>query len=134
MPDDPLLWIVAVLVGGVVVIVALALGGVVEVGLDPLRLSFRRKTEAGREGVSVLEEADIEHAEIGRVTGVAREAGGASAGPSTEGAVSEIDVARKAKIRGGKIGDISGISVSGNKAGSPPAKHRGDDETGGSGA
>ena len=51
--------------------------------------------------------------------------------PSTEGAVSEIDVARKAKIKGGKIGDISGISVSGKTAGPLSAKDQGDDETGG---
>ncbi|MEQ8354041.1 MAG: hypothetical protein RH942_00775 [Kiloniellaceae bacterium] len=111
MPQDPLLWTIAIVVGGVVVIVALALGGIVEVGLDPLRLSFRRKKDAGRESVSVLDQAEIEDAEIGSVTGVAREPGSAAEG----GRVSDIDVARKAKIKGGKIGDISGVTIAGKK-------------------
>jgi len=116
MPDDPLIWIVAIVVGGAVVALALVLGGFVEVGFDPLRLSFRRKQAAARERVSVLDEAEIENAEIGKVTGVARQAGGAARAGEAGGGVSDVDVARKAKITGSKIGDITGVSVSGGKA------------------
>lgn len=117
MPNDPLVWIVAIVVGGAVVALALVLGGFVEVGLNPLKLSFKRKTAPAQERVSVLDEAEIEDAEVGRITGVTRTAGDSS------GKVSDIDVARKARIKGGKIGDITGVSVSGGKAGDEPTKH-----------
>ena len=116
MPNDPLVWIVAIVVGGAVVALALVLGGFVEVGLDPLRLSFKRKKAPAQERVSVLDEAEIEDAEVGKITGVARAAG------DSDGKVSDIDVARKARIKGGKIGDISGVSLSGSKPDSGPAE------------
>jgi hypothetical protein len=118
MPNDPLIWIVAIVVGGAVIALALTLGGFVEVGFDPLRLSFRRKQAPARERVSLLDEAEIENAEVGKITGVTRQTGETS---ETEGKVSDIEVARKAKITGGKIGDITGVSVTG-ASGTGPKK------------
>lgn len=117
LPNDPLVWIIAILVLGVVVLVALILGGRVEVGLDPLRLSFRRKQAAGQDKVSVLDEAEIEDAEVGNVTGVSRQAEDDSGGQ-----VTDISVARGARIKGGKLGDISGMTVTGGGAGKTPGK------------
>ena len=115
LPNDPVVWIIAILVLGVVVLVALVLGGRVEVGLDPLRLSFRRKQAAGQDKVSVLDEAEIENAEVGNVTGVTRQAEGGDGGQ-----VTDISVARGARIKGGKLGDISGMTVTGGKAPQKP--------------
>jgi hypothetical protein len=116
MPNDPVVWIVAIVVGGAVVALALVLGGFVEVGLDPLKLSFKRKKAPDQERVSILDEAEIEEAEVGNITGVTRAAG------DSDDKVSDIEVARKARIKGGKIGDITGVSVAGTKAGDEPAK------------
>ncbi len=115
MPNDPLVWMVAILVGGVVVAVALVLGGAVEVGVKPLKLSFRRKKNPAREQVSVLEEAEIEEAEVGNVTGMVRQ----TSNNSGDDAVRDIDVARRAKVKGGKIGDITGAIVTGKKPDGP---------------
>ncbi len=129
MPDDPLVWIIALLVGGVVLIVALSLGGVVDIGLKPLRLSFRRKETPKapqRERVSVLDEAQLHDVEAGNVTGVSQDAG--SRGET--GIARDVDVGRKAKIRGGKLGDISGVTVAAPAKDNVPRKSPASEDAG----
>jgi len=123
MPNDPVVWIIAILVAGVVVLVALVLGGKVEVGLDPLRLSFKRKQAPAQEKISVLEGAELEGTETGNITGDAR-----SAGAGEEGKVTDISVGRGAKFKNGKVGDISGRTVSGNDTKTAPDKPKGGSE------
>lgn len=105
LPEDPLIW--GLVVAGLVVValVALFLGGQVEIGLDPPRLKFLRKSEGPRERVSVLEAAEIERAEVGDVSGV--EAGG----DAGEAGQREVEVAKGVKITGSKVGDISGVRI-----------------------
>ena len=120
MPDDPLIWLAAIVVGGAVVCVALALGGFVEVSLKPLRLSFRRKKGPSREKVSVLDKAEVEDAEVGTITGVLRE----NAGDDAQDINRDVDVARNAKIKRSKLGDISGVTIKDEKARRPKEDQR----------
>lgn len=126
MPNDPVVWIIAILVAGVVVLVALVLGGKVEVGLDPLRLSFKRRQASGREKIDVLEGAELEEMDVGDVTGEVR-----GAGTGEEGRVTDISVARGAKFKGGKVGDITGRRLSGGDTKATPKKPKGGSESDG---
>lgn len=126
MPQEPWLWALAIVVGGGVVALALVLGGWVEVSLQPLSLKFRRKAAERSDRISLLKQAEIENAEIGRAVGMEREVGRAT--PEQDNAL-DVSVAEGVKISGSKIGEIAGIGVRGSPAPSPTPKS--DGRTGG---
>lgn len=123
MPQDPWLWAFAIFGGVVVIVVALILGGRVEVGFDPLSLKFRRKQESGNEKIAVLNDADIESSKVGAVTGEHRVVSNES---DAAGGVTDIEVANRTKIKDSEIGDISGISVSGSSKSNDGEEQEGD--------
>lgn len=110
MPEEPWVWAVAIIAGAIVVIVALMLGGRVEVSLDPVQLKFRRRGESRRGSVSVLESAEIENAEIGAVAGV-RHSGNSDT--SAASANSTVEVGKGARISGGSVEEITGVEIDG---------------------
>ena len=109
MPDNPVVWIIAILALAVVVIVALWKGQVVEVDLKPPRLRFKRQGERGGAGtISVGSGMTIENSTTGDIAGV-KTAG--TGGPG--GGQGTISVARRARIAGATTGDIAGVKHSG---------------------
>lgn len=106
MPDNPIVWIVAIVAGAAVVLFALWKGQLVEVELKPLRLRFKRAGEAGS-GISVAEGLTVDQATTGDIAGV-KTAGSGTTAP--EGAVS---VAKGARITGSTTGDIVGVKQTG---------------------
>ena len=105
MPDNPLVWIIAILALAVVVIVALWKGQMVEVELKPLRLKFKRHGGDGTGGVSVGSGLKVENSKLGDIAGVK---GAGAALP--EGSVT---VAQGARIAGSTTGDIVGVKHGG---------------------
>lgn len=110
MPQEPWLWALAIVAGAVCVLVALALGGLVEVAVKPPSLKFRRRAapQAGKR-VSLLERARLENARLGNVTGVR--------GDRTASAEGSVDVGRDMTISGGEVGDLTGVSLEGGREG-----------------
>jgi hypothetical protein len=111
MPDNPWIWVLALLIGGAVLFVALRRGGKVEAGVGPTSLKFEAKKEPDDANVSVLDHGAVEASKVGDVTGVEGAAGLAGK--------ARVEVAKGARIKGSEIGDISGVRVGGNKAGEP---------------
>lgn len=103
MPNDPMVWIVAILAGAVVVLVGLSLGGVLDVGVNPPRLRFTRKAAPAQERVDVLSKAKIDQAKAGHVTG-------AEVDGETDGNL-DISVLSKAQITKSELGDITGVRI-----------------------
>lgn len=112
MPDNPTIWIVAIIATLIVVVIALWKGRFVEVGLNPPSLRFKSKA-ADAAGLAVGEGLALEDAKVGDVAGVKSETAGASVLP--EGNVS---VAKGARITRSTTGDIVGVK----QAGSPKEK------------
>lgn len=109
MPDDPIVWIVAIVAGAVVVLLALWKGQFVEVELNPPKLRFKRRHEGG-DGISVGAGMVIEGSRTGDIAGMKLDGGGAAA---PEGPVA---VAAGARITGASTGDIVGVKQSGGGA------------------
>jgi hypothetical protein len=103
MPDNPTIWIVAIIAGALVVLLALWKGQFVDVELNPLRLRFKRGA-AGAAGVSVAKGIDVEASKVGDIAGVK--------GTAPEGNVS---VAEGARIKGSTVGNIVGIEQGGGE-------------------
>lgn len=109
MPDNPIVWIAAIVATAVVVLVALWKGQLVEVELKPPRLRFRRRG-AGDGGVSVGAGLTVENATTGDIAGVKSTGrGDGAAAPSGV----QVTVAQGARISGSRTGDIVGIKQSG---------------------
>lgn len=104
MPDNPLVWIVAILAGAVVVLVTLGKGQVVEVELKPLRLRFKRTGGTGG-SISVGEGMVIKGSKTGDIAGVK---GSGAAAP--EG---DVSVGKGAQITDATTGDIVGVKQTG---------------------
>lgn len=107
MPDNPIVWIIAILALAVVVIVALWKGQMVEVDLKPPRLRFKRHGENSG-GVTVGSGMTIENSTTGDIAGVkSTGVGGPVGGEGT------ISVAQGARITGATTGDIAGVKHAG---------------------
>ena len=112
MPDNPWIWVLAILIGGAVLIFALRRGGKVEAGVGPTSLKFEARKEPEATEVSVLDKGRIEDSKVGDVTGVSGGVSGAApTGPT------RVKVAEGAEIRGSTVGDISGVRLDGGKRG-----------------
>jgi hypothetical protein len=107
VPDNPLVWIVAIVAGAAVVLFALWKGQMVEVELKPLRLRFKRAGE-GATGVSVGEGMVIKESKTGDIAGMK-----GAAAPPPEGTVS---VGKGAQITQSTTGDIVGVKQTGGEA------------------
>jgi hypothetical protein len=103
MPDNPTIWIVAIIAGALVVLLALWKGQFVEVDLNPPRLRFKRGA-AGAAGVSVAKGIEVEASKVGDIAGA-------------KGAVPEgnVSVAEGARIKGSTIGNIVGVEQGGGE-------------------
>src|SRR5258705_12918651 len=95
---------IQIVVGAVVVIVLLAaiIWGSKRVRLKMLGVEASVDPDEKRT-VSVADKIDLDHAEVGNVTGERIAAGGAAA--------RDVRVMNDAVVRGGKIGDITGVDV-----------------------
>jgi hypothetical protein len=109
MPDNPWIWVLALVIAAAVLFVALRRGGKVEAGVGSTKLKFEARKEPGTTGVSVLDQGTIENSTVGDVTGVA---GGAEAAGE-----SRVEVAKGATITGSTVGDLTGVRAGGDKAG-----------------
>ena len=108
MPNDPWIWVLAIVLGAVVLVIALRRGGKVKAGVGGASLEFEERKEPETAEVSVLKRGRVKDAQVGDVTGIS---GAAPAGPM------RVDVAEGAEITGGSVGDISGVRVDGGKRG-----------------
>lgn len=109
MPDNPMVWIIAILALAIVVIVALWKGQMVEVDVNPLRLRFKRHGGASdAPGISVGAGMSIDHSTTGDIVGV--KAQGPTLPPGAEG---HVTVAQGAHIRSARTGDIAGVKQAG---------------------
>lgn len=118
MPDDPIVWIVAIIAAGLVALLALWKGQFVEIELNPPKLRFKRRQD-GDGGISVGAGLTVEGSRTGDIAGMKLEGGGAAA-VAPEGPVS---VAAGARIAGSSTGDIAGVKQTGGAA---PAASRDD--------
>ncbi len=110
MPDNPWIWLLAIVVVGAVVLFALRRGGNVQAGVGPTSLKFEARKEPEGTDVSVLDAARIEESAVGDVTGLAE-----ASPPARQ---TRVDVAKGAKITGSTVGDISGVRREPGKPGS----------------
>lgn len=104
MPNDPIVWTILIILAVVVVLLALWIGDVVEVGLDPPTLKFKgRKREAPPSGIRIGPKAQIERARFGDITGYkgTGAAGGRPTGP--------VDIVSGAHVTDTVFGDIIGV-------------------------
>ena len=117
MPDDPTVWIIAVLVAGIVVIFALWKGDFVEVSLDPLRLKFKRQsvqpqqTPPGDTKISVGEGMKITNSKTGDIVGTKTETRETQHHDDASN-TGNIEVGRNASVKDSETGDIAGIKRS----------------------
>jgi hypothetical protein len=108
VPDNPVVWIIAIVAVFVVVLVALWKGQMVEVELKPLRLRFKRAGGAGEAGggISVGEGMVIKDSKTGDIAGV-KAAGATSPGGT-------VSVGKGAQITDSTTGDIVGVKQAGS--------------------
>lgn len=107
MPDNPIVWIVAIVATAIVVVFALWKGQVVEVELKPPRLRFKRRGGGEDTGISVASGMTIENSTTGDIAGVKTSA---PHGPAETG--DRVSVAQGARLSGARTGDIVGIKQS----------------------
>jgi hypothetical protein len=105
VPDNPVVWIIAIVAVFVVVLVALWKGQMVEVELKPLRLRFKRQGSSGGGGISVGDGMVIKGSKTGDIAGVK---GSGAAAP--EG---DVSVGKGAQITDATTGDIVGVKQTG---------------------
>ena len=109
MPNNPWIWVLAIVVGAVVLVIALRRGGKVKAGVGAASLEFEERKEPDDADVSVLDHGRVEESELGNVIGVAGAAGLAGK--------ARVDVAKGAEISRSKTGDIIGVQLGGGKRG-----------------
>ena len=105
MPDNPWIWVLAIVVGAAVLVFALRRGGKVKAGVGAASLEFEERKEPEATEVSVLDKGRIRDSAVGDVTGVSGAA--APTGPT------RVEVAKGAEITGSVVGDISGVRLDG---------------------
>ena len=110
MPNDPWIWVLALVIGGAVLIFALRRGGRIEAGVGPTTFKFEPREQPEDTTVSVLDEATVEDSTVGDVIG--------TRGEAAPGGNTRVDVAKGAKFRGSEVRDIVGIDRSKPGAGS----------------
>jgi hypothetical protein len=108
MPDNPWIWVLAIVAGVAVLIFALRRGGKVEAGVGPTSLKFEARKEPEATEVSVLDKGRLKGSTVGDVSGIS---GAAPTGPT------RVEVAKGAEITGSAVGDISGVRLDGGKRG-----------------
>jgi hypothetical protein len=112
MPDNPWIWVLAIVIGGAVVLFALRRGGNVKAKVGGISLESEARKEPETAEVSVLDSGRIENSRVGDVSGVS----GAAIPPGP----SRIEVGKGAEITGSVVGDISGVRLDGGKRADEP--------------
>ena len=109
MPDDPVVWIVLIVVVGLVVALGIWLGRGIVFRKDKQGYSVELKESADKQevkeaGIKVAEDAEITGSEVGDIVGYKIE--GDSTGAESK---EKVDVLSGGKIKGTRTGDIAGV-------------------------
>jgi hypothetical protein len=109
MPDEPWIWVLAIVIGGAVLLFALRRGGNVRARVGGVSLESDARKEPETAEVSVLDKGRIRESKVGDVTGIS--------GAPTPAGTARVEVAKGAEISGSEVGDISGVRVDGERPG-----------------
>lgn len=111
MPNDPIVWVILIVVVGIVVALAIWLGRGISFRKDDKSIAIKvagagQTTKASDNTTSVAEKATIENAEVGDIAGAKIRGGDATANDKEA-----VEVLKGGTVKGSKVGDIVGKKI-----------------------